>query len=128
MSPFDLFPLGEPAFVSNPIDRAAHLRFHDDKLMAFEIHPATRAYVLYRDSLLVKREGDRVRALLTIDEAMKAGANPGTIFLGLRDGAAVFGMGMPQAAAEALSNRDDTSLTVRRGRAMQGAVPSEQLG
>ena len=128
MSPFDLFPLGEPAFVSNPIDRAAHLRFHDDKLMALESHPATRAYVLYRDSLLVKREGDRVRALLTIDEALKAGANPGTIFLGLRDGAAVFGMGMSPAAAEALAGRDDTTLTELRGMAMQGAVPPEQLG
>jgi NAD+ diphosphatase len=128
MSPFDLFPLGEPAFVSNPIDRAAHLRFHDDKLMALESHPATLAYVLYRDSLLVKREGDRVRALLTIDEALKAGANPGTIFLGLRDGAAVFGMGMSPAAAEALAGRDDTTLTELRGMAMQGAVPPEQLG
>ena len=37
------------------------------------------------------------RALLTIDEALKFGANPGTIFLGLRDGAAVFGMGIPAA-------------------------------
>jgi NAD+ diphosphatase len=128
MSPFDLFPLGEPAFVSNPIDRAAHLRFHDDKLMALESHPATRAYVLYRDSLLVKREGDRVRALLTIDEALKAGANPGTIFLGLRDGAAVFGMGMSPAAAEALAGRDDTTLAELRGMAMEGAVPPEQLG
>jgi len=96
--------------------------------MAFESHPATRAYVLYRDSLLVKREGDRVRALLTIDEALKAGANPGTIFLGLRDGAAVFGMGMSPAAAEALAGRDDTTLTELRGMAMQGAVPPEQLG
>jgi NAD+ diphosphatase len=96
--------------------------------MALARHPATRAYVLYRDSLLVKREGDRVRALLTIDEALKAGANPGTIFLGLRDGAAVFGMGMSPAAAEALAGRDDTTLTELRGMAMQGAVPPEQLG
>jgi NAD+ diphosphatase len=128
MSPFDLFPLGQPAFVANKIDRAAHFRFHHDKLLAFEGHSATRAYVVYRDSLLVKREGDATRALLTIDEALKAGANPGTIFLGLRDGAALFGMGMSQAAAEALAGRDDIALTELRGMAMQGAIPPDQLG
>jgi|SRR4051794_9103933 NAD+ diphosphatase len=128
MSPFDLFPLGQPAFVANKIDRAAHFRFHHDKLMAFEGDSATRAYVVYRDSLLVKREGDATRALLTIDEALKAGANPGTIFLGLRDGAALFGMGMSQAAAEALAGRDDIALTELRGMAMQGTIPPDQLG
>jgi NAD+ diphosphatase len=128
MSPFDLFPLGQPAFVTNTIDRAAHLRFQDDRLMAFEGHSAARAYVVYRDSLLVKREGDKLRALLTLDEALKAGANPGTIFLGLREGAAVFGMGMSQGSAEALAGRDDFTLAELRGTAMQGAVPTEQLG
>ncbi|MEN3289297.1 MAG: diphosphatase [Bradyrhizobium sp.] len=128
MSPFDLFPLGQPAFVANKIDRAAHFRFHHDKLMTFEGDSATRAYVVYRDSLLVKREGDATRALLTIDEALKAGANPGTIFLGLRDAAALFGMGMSQAAAEALAGRDDIALTELRGMAMQGAIPPDQLG
>ncbi|WP_407156847.1 NAD(+) diphosphatase [Bradyrhizobium sp. STM 3557] len=127
MSPFDLFPLGQPAFVANDIDRAAHLRFHDDRLMAFEGHPSTRAYVVYRDSLVVKREGDAVRALLTFDEARNAGANPGTIFLGLRDGAALFGMGMSQGAAEALAGRDDTTLSELRGMAMQGVIPPDQL-
>jgi NAD+ diphosphatase len=128
MSPFDLFPLGQPAFVANKIDRAAHFRFHHDKLMTFEGDSATRAYVVYRDSLLVKREGDATRALLTINEALKAGANPGTIFLGLRDGAALFGMGMSQAAAEALAGCDDIALTELRGMAMQGAIPPDQLG
>lgn len=128
MSPFDLFPLGQPAFVTHPIDRAAHLRFHDDRLMALESQSATRAYVIHRDSLIVKREGDQVRALLSIDEAVKAGANPGTIFLGLRDGAALFGMGMSQQAAEALAGRDDVALTELRGMAMQGGIPPDQLG
>jgi NAD+ diphosphatase len=127
MSPFDLFPQGQPAFVANTIDRAAHLRFHDDKLMAFEGHPATRVYVVHRDSLLVKREGDTMQALLTLDEALRAGANPGTIFLGLRDGAALFGMGLSQSAAEALAGRDGITLTELRGIAMQGAIPPDQL-
>src|SRR3977135_2988021 len=106
MSAFDSFPLGRPAFVTHILDRAAHLRSDDEKLFALERHRDARAYVVYRDSLVVKQEADGPRALLTIDEALKFGANPGTIFLGLRDGAgAVFGMGIKAEAVEELLTR-----------------------
>jgi NAD+ diphosphatase len=127
MSASDTFPLGQPGFVSNILDRAAHLRTKDDKLMALEGDSRSRAYVVHRDSLVVRKEGDATRALLSLDEALKFGANPGTIFLGLRDGAAVFGMGISQAAAEKLIGRDDVAVAELRGMAMQGAVPPEQL-
>jgi NAD+ diphosphatase len=65
--------------------------------------------------------------LLTIDEAAKFGANPGTIFLGLRDGAAVFGMGISASAVEKLLTRNDAAVTELRGMAMQGVVPPDQL-
>lgn len=122
-----LFPLGHPAFISNVLDRAAHLRFNDEKLFALEGKSSSRAYVVYRDSLVTKKEGDGQRALLTIDEALKFGANPGTIFLGLRDGDAVFGMGISAPAAEKLLTRDDVAVSELRGMAMQGVVPPEQL-
>ncbi len=128
MSPFDLFPLGQPAFIGHPIDRAAHLRFHDDKLIALESKPSTRAYVVQRDSLVFKRDGDQLRALLSIEEALGLGANPGTIFLGLRGGDAVFGMGISPAAVEKLAGREDVTVTELRGLAMQGAIPPDQLG
>ena len=83
--------------------------------------------MVHRDSLVVKREGEGSRALLSIDEAPRFGANPGTIFLGLRDGAAVFGMGISTAAVEKLMTRDDVAVTELRGMAMQGVVPPEQL-
>ena len=127
MSPFDAFPLGQPAFVANVLDRAAHLRLNDDKLLALESSPTSRAYVVHRDSLVVKNEGGASRALLSLDEALKLGANPGTVFLGLRDGAAIFGMGISAQAAEKLIGRDDAAVTELRGMAMQGAVPPEQL-
>ena len=38
MSAFDSFPLGQPAFVSNVLDRAAHLRLNDEKLFAIAHH------------------------------------------------------------------------------------------
>jgi len=127
MSASDSFPLGQPAFVTNLLDRAAHLRTKDEKLFAMEGDPGTRAYVVHRDSLVVKREANGSRALLSIDEALKAGANPGTIFLGLRDGAAVFGMGISAAAVEKLLTRDDVAVSELRGMAMQGVVPADQL-
>ena len=127
MSAFDAFPLGQPGFVSNILDRAAHLRGNDEKLMSLESNPASRAYVVHRDSLVVRKEGDGSRALLSIDEALKLGANPGTIFLGLRDGVAVFGMGISGQAAEKLIGRDDVAVSELRGMAMQGVVPPDQL-
>src|SRR3954462_1552515 len=127
MTAFDSFPLGRPAFVTDLLDRAAHLRTDDQKLFALENHRDARAYVVYRDSLLVKQEAAGPRALLTIGEALKFGANPGTIFLGLRDGAAVFGMGMSAATVESLLTREDVAVKELRGMAMQGKIPPNQL-
>ena len=127
MSAFESFPLGQPGFVNNILDRAAHLRTKDDKLMALESDPRSRAYVVHRDSLVVRKDGETTRALLSIDEALKCGANRGTIFLGLRDGAAVFGMGISQAAAEGLMNRNDVELADLRAMAQQGVVPPNEL-
>lgn len=127
MNAFDSFPLGQPGFVSNILDRAAHLRSDEAKLLAMESHAEARAYVVYRDSLVVRREAGGTRALLRIEEALKFGANPGTIFLGLRDGVPVFGMGISPAAVEQLLTRDDATVTELRGMAMHGAVPPSQL-
>src|SRR5438067_12799714 len=127
MTAFDSFPLGRPAFVSNVLDRAAHLRSDDAKLMALEGHRDARAYVVYRDSLVVKQEAEGPRALLSVDEALKFGANPGTIFLGMREGAAGFGMGISAAAVEKLLPRNDVAGSELRGMAMQRAVPRNKL-
>jgi NAD+ diphosphatase len=127
MNAFDSFPLGRPAFITHILDRAAHLRSDDGKLMTLEGHRDARAYVVYRDSLVMAQETAGPRALLSIDEALKFGANPGTIFLGLRDGAPLFGMGISAGAVENLVSRSDVAVTELRGMAMQGVVPPEQL-
>jgi NAD+ diphosphatase len=127
MTAFDSFPLGKPAFVTHILDRAAHLRSDDSKLMALEERRDARAYVVHRDSLVVKQDAEGPRALLTIDEALKFGANPGTIFLGMREGAPLFGMGISAAAVEALLPRNDVKSSELRGMVMQGLVPVEQL-
>lgn len=121
------FPLGQPGFVSHPIDRAAHIRTDADKLFALEGDRKARAYVVHRDSLLVTQGADGVRALLTLDEARKFGANPGTIFLGLHEGAPIFGMGIPASAAEDLMGRQDVAVENLRAVAASGAVPAREL-
>jgi NAD+ diphosphatase len=127
MSAFDSFPLGQPGFITHILDRAAYLRSDDAKLLALEGHRDARAYVVYRDSLVVKQEPEGPRSLLQIDEALNFGANPGRIFLGLRDGAPVFGMDIAAAAVEKLLTRNDVAVTELRGMAMQGVVPPNQL-
>jgi len=127
MSAFDAYPLGKPAFVTHTLDRAAHFRTNDDKLFAMEGQSNARAYVVYRDSLVMKQDDGGPRALLSIKEALDYGANPGTIFLGLRDGAPVFGMGIAAQAVEKLLTRDDVAVSELRGMAMQGVVPPDQL-
>src|SRR3954452_18708904 len=114
MSAFDSFPLGQPAFTTHVLDRAAHLRTNDEKLLALESHRDARAYVIYRDSLVVRQEAGGSRVLLSVDEALKLGANPGTIFLGLRDGAPLFGMGIAPQAVEKLLGREDVAVTELR--------------
>lgn len=121
------FPLGQPGFVSHPIDRAAHIRTDADKLFALEGDRKARAYVVHRDSLLVTQGADGVRALLTLDEARKFGANPGTIFLGLHEGAPIFGMGIAASAAEDLMGRQDVAVENLRAVAASGAVPAREL-
>ena len=121
------FPQGQPGFVSHPIDRAAHLRTDEEKLFALETRSDARAYVVHKDSILVTQGADRPRALLTLEEAKKFGANPGTIFLGLKDGAAIFGMGISAAATEDLMGRSDVSVENLRAVAASGAIAPREL-
>jgi NAD+ diphosphatase len=122
-----MFPVGAPGFSTHPIDRAAHLRDDTDKLMALEERGDARAFVVHRDSLLIRRDGERASAALGLVEARRLGANPGTVFLGLRDGAPLFGMGIKAEAAEALAGRGDVELANLRAAISEGVLPVADL-
>ena len=126
LDPSALFPLGQMAFATHPIDRAAHLRDDAEKLRAMEHQADARAYVIHRDFVIVKTEGKGVRAALTLAEARAFGANTDTIFLGLRDGAPLFGMGFPKEAIDGLPAHGAASEALR-GLAMDGRVPPSEL-
>jgi NAD+ diphosphatase len=48
MNAFDSFPLGQPGFVSHILDRSAHLRSDETKLLALENHPAPMSSIATR--------------------------------------------------------------------------------
>ncbi|MCL2715664.1 MAG: NAD(+) diphosphatase [Alphaproteobacteria bacterium] len=124
---FEAFPLGQPAFSTHIIDRAAHLRLDEGKLAELAAAPSSRAIVICRDGLVVSFEGTAARALLSIDEAVQCGANPGMVFLGLRDEAALFAMGMSRDAADALAVSDHFVVADLRGLATRGALAVADL-
>lgn len=121
------FPLGRPGFIANPIDRAAHLRTKPDRLLALERHPDARVYVVHRDSLLLKHDTSGSRALLSLEEARALGAGEPPFFLGLDEEAAVFGMGLNAAAADAIAGQRDVTLENIRMLAATGGVAENQL-
>lgn len=121
------FPVGAPGFATHPIDRAAHLREDIDKLLALEEHSHARAYVVHRDSLLIRRNGGAPTALLTLEEARAYGANAGTVFLGLSDGKPVFGMGIAATSVEALLTHEEVAVNDLRGAITQGLLPVHEL-
>ena len=125
MTAFNSFPLGTARLRhQHPRSRRASAHATTRSCSRWKSHRDARAYVVYRDSLVVKQEAEGPRALLSIDEALKFGANPGTIFLGLRDGAAVFGMGISAAAVEKLlaAQRRRRQRAARHGDAGRGAA------
>ena len=128
MSAFNSFPLGQPAFVTHVLDRAAHLRNDDAKLLALEGKRDTRAYVVHRDSLVVNKEnGSHARATRRSTRRCNTAPIPAPSSSGLREGAAIFGMGIGAPAVEKLLTRQDVAVSELRGMAMEGVVPPDQL-
>jgi len=99
MTAFDSFHWGGRPSQQHSRSRRASAR-DDAKLVGAGRAPRCPRYVVYRDSLVVKQEADGPRPLLGI-EKRSIRRQSGTIFLGLRDGAA-FPAWVPAAAVEKL--------------------------
>ena len=128
MSAFDSFPLGQPAFVTHILDRAAHLRSDDEKLFALE-KPSRRPRLCRLPRLAggeaggrraaraaEHRRGAEIRRQSRHDLSWACATAPPCSAWASR-----------QAAVEKLIGRDDVAVTELRGMAMQGAVPPDQL-
>jgi NAD+ diphosphatase len=120
----------DPAFGSLPrqaysgslLERAAALRGDEGKLAAFLKHPRAGVYVVGGESIVLKAHGAAPDPLFPPDEARALGAARETVFLGLLHDAPRFGIGIDQAAIEALKARADLKLIDLRTIAVQGEV------
>jgi NAD+ diphosphatase len=122
----DLGPRPHLGYTQSPIERAAELRPDGDAMARFAAQPGAGAYVIGGDWIVLKKGAPLNEPLFSIDEARALGANE-TVFLGLLDGVARFGYGLPPAEAEALKNNADYLVTDLRSIAVQGLVDTAHL-
>ena len=128
MSPrLDLGPHPQLGYTDSRIDRAADRRTDDAALHALAADPRSRAYVIGIDWIVMKQGAPVCEAAFTLEEAHALGPATEAVFLGLEDGAARFGIGLPPAAAEALKTREGFHVTDLRSVAVQGLCDPAHL-
>jgi NAD+ diphosphatase len=123
----DLGPKPQLGYVDSRIDRAADRRTDEAGLAAFAADPRARAYVIGVDLIVMKAGEPLNEPAFTLDEARALGPTTETVFLGLENGAARFGIGLPAATAEALKERDGFTVTDLRSVAVHGLCAPEHL-
>jgi NAD+ diphosphatase len=122
-----LGPRPHLGYTQSRIDRAAERRIDAPWLAACQADPLTRAYVIGGEMIALRKGGGVHDAVFTPQEARALAPNTESVFLGLLDGAARFGIGIAPASAEALKTRDDLVVTDLRSIAIQGLVAPEHL-
>jgi len=125
--PFDLGPRPHLGYTQSRIDRVAERRLDNDWLAARGTDVQTRAYVIGGELIVLKKRDGVHDPAFTLDEARALAPNTETVFLGLFDGQARFGIGIASSNAEALKTRDDLVVTDLRSIAIQGLVTAEHL-
>src|SRR5215207_2135875 len=105
--PFDLGPRPHLGYTQSLIDRVAERRLDRAWLAARMTDADTRAYLIGGELIVLKAGNGVNDPAFTLDQARALGAFTETVFLGLFDGAARFGIGIPPASAEALKARND---------------------
>ncbi len=123
----DLGPPPRLAYTESRLKRAAELRLDAGAVAALAADARAGAYVVGGELIVTKKRNPHCDPLFALNEARALGASTETVFLGLLDGAARFGSGITQAAAEALKARTDLHVTDLRSVAVQGLVDADHL-
>jgi NAD+ diphosphatase len=127
MPRYDLGPRPHLGYTESLIDRVAERRLDGAWLDAQMNDAATRAYVIGGEMIVLKQGNGVHDPAFTPDEAHALAPNTESVFLGLRDGAARFGIGIAPASAEELKARNDLFVTDLRSIAIQGLVTPDHL-
>ena len=125
--PFDLGPRPHLGYTQSRIDRVAERRLDSDWLLARISDVASRHYVIGGEMIVLKKRDTVHDPDFDPDEAFSLVPHTETVFLGMFDGHACFGIGIEPATAEALKARSDLVVTDLRSIAIQGLVPADHL-
>src|SRR5690606_825065 len=124
---FDLGPTPPLGYVHNPLVRAAELRTDSARLAAMQTDERARAYLIAGELVILRRDGTDVEPLFVLAGASALGSITETVFLGLREGAPRFGLGLSPADAERLQQRGGFMITDLRSIAVQGLAGPNDL-
>ncbi len=126
MSPrSDLGPKPRLGYTESLIDRAAERRTDAAFLAAIEAD--SRVYAIGGELIVLRKTADGFDPLFAPGEAHALAAPAETVFLGLRDGAGRFAVGLDPAGTQALQVRADLHVTDLRSIAIRGLVDDGHL-
>lgn len=123
----DLGPKPRLGYINSILERAVEKRDDEAFLAALERRSDSFAHVIGGEMVVLKRHEDGFAASFSVNEANEFGLKTETIFLGLFNEAARFGIGLDQAAIESLKSRADLHITDLRSIAVQGLVNADDL-
>jgi NAD+ diphosphatase len=115
------------AYAGSNIERAAAWRGNEIKLASFGASLRAGFYLFSGDSVLLKRDGEKLDPLFSAAEANGYGPAREMVFLGLLGEEPRFACALGSAAAEPLSARADFKIIDLRSIAVQGLVANEHL-
>jgi NAD+ diphosphatase len=124
---FHLGPRPHLGYTASVVDRAAERRDNAAYLAASEADPASGAYAIAGELVILARRDGGFDPLFSPQAARALGPTHETVFLGLDRGAACFGIAIDGGAVEALKTRSDLALIDLRSIAVQGLVTPEHL-
>jgi NAD+ diphosphatase len=123
----DLGPKPRLGYTASLIERASERRKDEAYLRALIADERAGAYAIAGEMVVMKALAQGPDPLFRPAEAAALGAQTETIFLGLRDGAGRFGVGLDPAVVETLKAQEQFFVTDLRSIAVQGLVAADHL-
>ncbi|MBI4274049.1 MAG: NAD(+) diphosphatase [Rhizobiales bacterium] len=121
----DLGPRPRLGYAGSLLVRAAERR--DDAAFLMSLERDATVYVVGGELIVLRSAAGRYDPRFSFAEARALGATREIVFLGLRDGAGCFGIGIEPKEAEGLKNRVNLHVTDLRSIAVQGLVEPHHL-
>jgi NAD+ diphosphatase len=123
----DLGPRPHLGYTASPLERVAERRTDAAFLADLESRLDAGAYAIGGEMVVLRKGGSGLDPLFPPAEVRALAPARETVFLGLLGKAGRFGIGLDQAAAEALKSDPDFVVTDLRSIAVQGLVAPEHL-